>query len=310
MPPSMGAPSQPCGLGSPPGDAAVQQQRQAAVGEVAEAMLNALDLLDQQVQGPSGPVGAAAGGVEGKDLGLPCPDRAGQARQFRYPDAIAPAVEACQRPPSCDGTVGGVDGPQPQSSPLGELLGGGQQQLADAVQRVVGAAPVPGRGLLGPSPDLVDHRVGQPDGVEVVDHDGGVPRRDEQRTGIPAPWIQRDRGDACQPVAGPDAEPAVHRSSGAIGHQVQQPAAPQVHQAGHEPGRRHPGGLQEAGLVQPERGPGPACHSVRSRPAPPRSGPPAATRRPPPPRRGPRSPPDQAAWRPWHYRVDPPAHAS
>jgi hypothetical protein len=182
--------------------------------------------------------------VEGQDLGLPGPNRAGQARQFRYPDAIAPAVEACQRPPSCDGTVGGVDGPQqllaqpgradlagripsrqagpqPHWSPLGELLGGGQQQLADAVQRVVGAAPVPERGLLGPSADLVDHRVGQPDGVEVVDHDGGVPKRDEQRAGIPAPWIQRDRGDVRQPVAGPDAEPAVHRSSGAIGHQVQ-----------------------------------------------------------------------------------------
>jgi hypothetical protein len=41
------------------------------VGEVAEAVPDALDLLDQQVDGLGGPVGAAIGGVEGEDLGLP-----------------------------------------------------------------------------------------------------------------------------------------------------------------------------------------------------------------------------------------------
>jgi hypothetical protein len=75
----------------------------------------------------------------------------------------------------------------------------------------------------------------------------------------PAHWrsrarVQRDRGDAGQPPSGPGAEPAVHRGPGAVGHQVQQPAALQVHQAGYVPGGRQASGLEEAGLVQPERG--------------------------------------------------------
>jgi hypothetical protein len=92
-------------------------------------------------------------------------------------------------------------GPQPDPSPLGELLLGGQQQLADAVQRVLFAAPMPQGGLLGPPTDLVDHRVGQPDGVEVVHHHPGVTQRGCQRAGIAAPGIQRDHGDLGQPVA-------------------------------------------------------------------------------------------------------------
>jgi hypothetical protein len=66
-----GAPSQACGPGSLPRDAAVQQQPQPVVGEVAEAVPDPLDLLDQQVDGLSGPIGAAIGGVEGEDLDLP-----------------------------------------------------------------------------------------------------------------------------------------------------------------------------------------------------------------------------------------------
>jgi hypothetical protein len=57
---------------------------------------------------------------------------------------------------------------KPQQSPLGELLGSGQQQLADAVQRIALAAPVTQGHLLGPAADLINHQVGQPDGVEVV----------------------------------------------------------------------------------------------------------------------------------------------
>jgi hypothetical protein len=47
---------------------------------------------------------------------------------------------------------------------------GGQQQFADAVQRIGRAASMPEGGLLGPSADLIDHRVGQLDGVEVIHH--------------------------------------------------------------------------------------------------------------------------------------------
>jgi hypothetical protein len=67
-------------------------------------------------------------------------------------------------------------GPQPRPSPPGELLGGRQQQLADAVQRIWLAASVAEGGLLGPSADLVDHGVGQLDGVEVVHDHGRMPK--------------------------------------------------------------------------------------------------------------------------------------
>jgi hypothetical protein len=60
---------------------------------------------------------------------------------------------------------------------------------------------MPEGGLLGPAADLVDHQVGQADGMEVVHHHGRVAKRDDQRGGIATPWIQRDRADAGQPVA-------------------------------------------------------------------------------------------------------------
>ena len=45
----------------------MKQQAQPVVAEVAEAMADPLDLLDEQVHGLGGAVGAAAGGVEGED---------------------------------------------------------------------------------------------------------------------------------------------------------------------------------------------------------------------------------------------------
>jgi hypothetical protein len=50
--------------------------------------------------------------MPGKHLGLPCPDGASQPAQLTDLDAICPAVEALQRPPGIDGTVGGIDGPE------------------------------------------------------------------------------------------------------------------------------------------------------------------------------------------------------
>src|SRR5215217_5241541 len=94
-----GAASQSRGPVSLPPDATVQQQPQPVVGEVAEAVPNALDLLNQQVHGFGRPVGAAAGDMEGEDLSLPGSYGAGKPRQFRHPDAVRPAVEAVQRAP-------------------------------------------------------------------------------------------------------------------------------------------------------------------------------------------------------------------
>jgi hypothetical protein len=92
-----GAASQSCGAVSLPPDAAVQQQPQPVVGEVAEAMPDPLDLFDEQVQCLGGPVGAPAGGVEGEDLGLPGSHGADQPGQLRELDAILPAAEALSR---------------------------------------------------------------------------------------------------------------------------------------------------------------------------------------------------------------------
>jgi hypothetical protein len=87
------AASQSCGLVNLPPSAAIQQS-QAVVGEVAKAVADALDLLDQQVHGLGGPVRAAIGGMPGKDLGLSGPHGAGKARQLRHPDAVSPALKA------------------------------------------------------------------------------------------------------------------------------------------------------------------------------------------------------------------------
>jgi hypothetical protein len=113
------------------------------------------------------------------------------------------------------------------------------------------AAPVAEGGLLGPSACLVDHGIGQPDGVEVVHHPG-VAKRYDQCAGIAAPRVQRHRADPGQPVTRPGAEPAVHRGPGAVGHQIQQPAALQVDQASDPSGRRRRGCSKKARLVQAE----------------------------------------------------------
>jgi hypothetical protein len=155
------------------------------------------------------------GGVKGEELGLPGPHGASQPGQLRDLDTIAPVVEADQggaggwranrcihgpeqlfalpgRGPLTTRISSRQPSPQPHSSSAGELLGRGQQQLADAIQRIALAAPMPEGGLLGPPADLVEHRVGQPDGMKVVHHPG-VAERCDQGAGI-APrsrWTRR-----------------------------------------------------------------------------------------------------------------------
>jgi hypothetical protein len=141
--------------------------------------------------------------MPGQDLGLPGPHGAGKTQQLGHPDAFCPAVEAVEGGAGRQHAVGGVDraqqllalprggdltagisrgkaGPQPRPAPPGELLGGGQQQLADAVQRIALAAPMPEGALLHPTADLIDHRVGQPNGVEVVHDHSRMAKRGDQ----------------------------------------------------------------------------------------------------------------------------------
>jgi hypothetical protein len=113
---------------------------------------------------------------------------------------------------------------------------------------------MPQGGQLGPAADLVDHRVGQLDGVEVIHDHGGVAEPCDQRAGVAPPGVDRDRADPGQPAVRSGSEPAVHRGPGAVGHHIQQPAALQIDQAGHIPGRCCPGRPKEARLIHPQRG--------------------------------------------------------
>jgi len=175
--------------------------------------------------------------MPGQDLGLPGAHGAGQTRQLEELDTVAPAVEAVQRGAGARQISGGIDRtqqllalpggghlaetitgsqsrPQPRSATAGELVGGGQQQLADPVQRVMLAPAVTKEGLLGPPAGLVDHRVGQLDGVEVVHDHPGVAKRGDQGAGIAAPGVQRDRP---QPARTADARPASRSRPGWCG---------------------------------------------------------------------------------------------
>jgi hypothetical protein len=50
-------------------------------------------------------------------------------------------------------------------------------------------------GLLHPAADLIDHGIGQPNGVKVIHDHGRMPQRCDQRAGVPAPGVQRHRVD-------------------------------------------------------------------------------------------------------------------
>jgi hypothetical protein len=84
------------------------------------------DLLDEQVDGLGGAVGAAAGGMPGKDFDLPGSHGTSQSGQLSDLDAIAPVVEAVQRGPGGRRASRGVDGPQQffALSGDGDLTGG------------------------------------------------------------------------------------------------------------------------------------------------------------------------------------------
>ena len=66
-------------------------------------------------------------------------------------------------------------------------------------------------GLLHTPACLVGHRVGQPDGVEVILHNTVAwPSGATSALAYPRQASERDRADLGQPVARPDLKPAVH----------------------------------------------------------------------------------------------------
>jgi hypothetical protein len=75
-------------------------------------MPDPFDLLEEQVHGLDGPVGAAIGGMPGQELGLPRLDHAGKPYQLRHANAVCPTVETLERGAGRRRADRGVDRPQ------------------------------------------------------------------------------------------------------------------------------------------------------------------------------------------------------
>jgi hypothetical protein len=86
----------------------VEQEPEAIVLEVAEAVADALDLLHEQVHGLGGSVGEA-GAVPAQDLVLPAAHGGGEAAEFVDFGSAALGVEAVEPPAGLAQGVGGVN---------------------------------------------------------------------------------------------------------------------------------------------------------------------------------------------------------
>jgi hypothetical protein len=117
--------------------------------------------------------------------------------------------------------------------------------------------------LLQLSACLLGHRVGQPDGVEVVPTtvtwpSGAISALAYPRLGPARPY----RPGPASRTAGPEASRP--RRPGAVDHQVQQPAALQVDQTGHPSGRRRRSNPKNARLSSKPKAATPSRRAVSS----------------------------------------------
>ncbi|MDQ3273569.1 MAG: hypothetical protein M3Q39_00700 [Actinomycetota bacterium] len=157
------------------------------------------------------------------------------------------------------GVTGVQAGQQSGVGLQGQVLRPAQQHPADPVQRVVLAAAVPEGVLLDPAADVVDRALGQPDGVEGVQHHGRRRQPGPQRPLVAAERVQRGDLHPGAPVRAAFVQPVGDHRPGAAGYHVEQPGRaaagrPQVHHPGQVLGAAGCGGLEESGLVQPEDG--------------------------------------------------------
>jgi hypothetical protein len=180
-----------------PGDAAgVEEDAEPVVVEASEPVAASFDLLHEQVESFGWAV-AGAGGVSGEDLGLPPLDCSaegddlgnviGEASSDRLGEQGACfAPVRCQvdvanrlfREPRAEDFVGWVAETEAQQealvSSLVEAFGAGQHELADPVQRVVFAAPVPKGVVLDSAAYLVQTPVRDLHHVERIRDPSGV----------------------------------------------------------------------------------------------------------------------------------------
>ncbi len=243
-----------CGRASLPCNPTAQKEPEPIVVEVAESMADSADLLDEQVHGLGGSV-RQPGGVVGEHLVLPGGDGLGQPAHLGDLHLGAPPVERSQRPPGSERVGGGIHGTKEllgrpggadlveavpggqaggdaDSASLTEALGTHQQQAADAIERIALASPVAEHLLLHPAPHVVHGGVGQANGVEVVQHHGGVAELGEQAVGVAPERIEGDHVDVGPPVLVPLRQPGLdHRTAAAQGD-VEQPSPVEVDEAG------------------------------------------------------------------------------
>jgi hypothetical protein len=82
---------------SVPADAAVQQEAEPVVGEIAEPKADPLDPLDEQVHRIGRTVADSASGEVRQQLGFPGRDGAPEPFEFRHAGGGAGMVKVCSR---------------------------------------------------------------------------------------------------------------------------------------------------------------------------------------------------------------------
>ena len=125
-----------------------------------------------------------------------------------------------------------------------------QQQAADAVERIPLATTMAALVLLDPATDIVDGHVGQADGVEGIDDEGGVGQLGGHPVGIAPVGIDGHGVHPGQPGFGAVGQPTLDHRGAATSDDVEQPPGHDVDEARHERGVAGGVGPQPRGLVQ------------------------------------------------------------
>lgn len=128
-----------------------------------------------------------------------------------------------------------------------------QEQTADPVEGVALAAPVTERVVLDAAADVVDCRVGQGDGMEVIDHHGRMAEVGEQSVGVTAVRVQGHRGHGLEPLEGLVLEPVADAGGAATRDNIEEPVTGQVHEPGDVEGVVELVAGQERRLVHAQR---------------------------------------------------------
>ena len=129
----------------------------------------------------------------------------------------------------------------------------GEEPPADPVERIILAAPVPGRGLLSAAADLVECRVGEPDHVEVVHDEAGVGQAGGHRGGVGLVGVDHHVTDPGQPRRRLRPQPVGHRHGAASSQNIDDATLIDVDDPRHQQRRVLGGGRQKRRLIEPQR---------------------------------------------------------